>query len=94
MRLSQLALPLTRLICKEVPFSWNSECEQSFCKLKEKLTTAPIQIILDPTQKYEVFCYTSEKWLGCVLMHNGQMVAYASHKLKHHEENYLTRDIE
>lgn len=45
---SQLALPLTRITFKEVSFSWNSECEQSFCKLKEKLIVAPILVILDP----------------------------------------------
>ncbi|XP_058741647.1 uncharacterized protein LOC131614034 [Vicia villosa] len=39
---SKLALPLTRLTRKEVSFEWNSKCEKSFQKLKEKLTTAPV----------------------------------------------------
>ncbi|XP_058749773.1 uncharacterized protein LOC131622747 [Vicia villosa] len=42
MGFSKLALPLTRLTRKEVSFEWNSECEKSFQKLKEKLTTAPV----------------------------------------------------
>ena len=32
--------------------------------------------------------------LGCVLMHNGQVVAYASRQLTVHERNYPTHDIE
>lgn len=75
---SELALPLTRLTWKEVPFSWHSECEGSFQKLKKKLTTAPVLNVLDPTQKYEVFCDVSKKGLGYVLMQNGQVVAYNS----------------
>lgn len=49
MGFTQLELPLTRLTHKEVPFSWNLEGERSFRKLKEKFTTTPIMIILDPT---------------------------------------------
>ena len=43
---SQLALPLTKLTRKDVPFVWNPECENSFAQLKEKLTTALINPIL------------------------------------------------
>lgn len=32
--------------------------------------------------------------LGCVLMQNERLVAYASKKLKKHELNYLTHDLE
>ena len=32
--------------------------------------------------------------LGCVLMQNGRVVAYASRQLKKHEQNYPTRDLE
>ena len=31
---------------------------------------------------------------GCVLMHNGEVIAYASRKLKVHEKNYPTNDLE
>ncbi|XP_058756484.1 uncharacterized protein LOC131629722 [Vicia villosa] len=61
MGFSKLALPLTRLTRKEVSFEWNSECEKSFQKLKEKLTTAPVLVIPDPNRSYEVFCDASKK---------------------------------
>ncbi|WMV29334.1 hypothetical protein MTR67_022719 [Solanum verrucosum] len=32
--------------------------------------------------------------LGCVLMQNGKVIAYASRQLKVHEKNYLTHDLE
>ena len=32
--------------------------------------------------------------LGCVLMQEGKVVAYASRQLKPHEKNYPTHDLE
>lgn len=39
-----LALPLTRLTRKEVPFRWDAECEKNFFKLKNKLTTTLVLV--------------------------------------------------
>ena len=36
----------------------------------------------------------SKKGLGCVLMQNGNVIAYASHQLKSYKQNYLTHDLE
>ncbi|GJZ83198.1 putative reverse transcriptase domain-containing protein [Tanacetum coccineum] len=36
----------------------------------------------------------TQKRLGCVLMQRGKVIAYASRKLKIHEENYTTYDLE
>jgi len=36
---------------------------------------------------------TYRKGLGCVLIHHGHVIAYASRKLKPHEKNYPTHDI-
>ncbi|MCI76863.1 ABC transporter C family member 12-like, partial [Trifolium medium] len=56
--------------------------------LKEKLTSAPVLVIPDPNRKFVVYCDASNKGLGCVLMQDGAVVAYASCQLKTHEENY------
>ena len=32
--------------------------------------------------------------MGCVLMQDGKLVAYASRKLKPYEQNYPTHDLE
>ncbi|XP_050915829.1 uncharacterized protein LOC127130917 [Lathyrus oleraceus] len=91
---SQIALPMTRLTRKEISFKWDSKCEKSFMSLKEKLTIAHVLVIPDPSKSYEVFCDASKKGLGGVLMQSGQVIAYVSHQLKPHEENYLTHDLE
>ena len=39
---SRIAAPLTRLTQKNVKFVWTEECENSFQKLKECLTSAPV----------------------------------------------------
>jgi hypothetical protein len=41
-----------------------------------------------------IYCDVLASGLGCVLMHDGPMVAYASRKLRTHEEHYLTPDLE
>ena len=41
-----------------------------------------------------MYCDASRAGLGCVLMQSESVVAYGSHKLKNHEQNYLTHDIE
>ena len=43
---------------------------------------------------YIVYCDASRVGLGCVLMHNGEVIAYALRQLKKHEHNYLTHDLE
>ena len=44
--------------------------------------------------KFTVYCDAFRVGLGCVLMHNGRVVAYASRQLKKHEQNYPTQDLE
>ena len=41
---------------------------------------------------YVVYSDASRQGLGCVLMHNGRVIAYASRQLKKHEQNYPTHD--
>ncbi|XP_033516668.2 uncharacterized protein [Nicotiana tomentosiformis] len=43
---------------------------------------------------FTVFCDASRVGLGCVLMQNGRVIAYASRQLKKHEQNYPTHDLE
>ena len=41
-----------------------------------------------------VYCDASRVGLGCVLMQNDKVIAYASRQLKKHEENYPAQDLE
>ena len=41
-----------------------------------------------------MYCDSSRVGLGCVLMQNGKVIAYASRQLRRHELNYPTHDLE
>ncbi|XP_070045893.1 uncharacterized protein [Nicotiana tomentosiformis] len=91
---STIAASLTKLTQKNAKFQRTEECEQSFQKLKLCLTTIPILALPSGFGGFTVFCDTSRVGLGCVLMQNGRIIAYASRQLKKHEQNYPTRDLE
>ncbi|WJX17476.1 hypothetical protein P8452_07389 [Trifolium repens] len=91
---SKIALPMTQLTRKGKAFEWTQECEESFQKLKERLTSSPILVLPDPLGQFDVYCDASYQGLGCVLMQEGKVIAYASRQLKTHERNYPTHDLE
>ncbi|KAA0051482.1 putative retrotransposon protein, identical [Cucumis melo var. makuwa] len=91
---SRLALPLTALTRKNVKFEWSDKCEQSFHELKKRLVTAPILALPVTGKDYVIYCDASRLGLGCVLMQDGNVIAYASRQLKEHECNYPTYDLE
>ena len=45
-------------------------------------------------REYAMYSDASKFCLGCVLMQDGKVVAYASRQLKQHEHNYPTHDLE
>nr|AAV32171.1 putative polyprotein [Oryza sativa Japonica Group] len=91
---SKIARPMTRLLQKEVKYKWTEDCEQSFQELKKRLVTAPVLILPDSRKGFQVYCDASRLGLGCVLMQEGKVVAYASRQLRPHENNYPTHDLE
>ncbi|KAL0537606.1 hypothetical protein IC582_026589 [Cucumis melo] len=93
-RPSTVTTPLTQLTRKGAPFVWSKACENSFQNLKQKLVTAPVLTVPDGSGSFVIYSDASKKGLGCVLMQQGKVVAYASRQLKSHEQNYLTHDLE
>ena len=75
---SLITAPLTRLTRKGVKYEWDEKCEQSFQKLKNFLITAPILVFPTARVGYVVFSDASKQGLGCVLMQNNRVIAYAS----------------
>ncbi|KAL4030110.1 hypothetical protein IC575_008344 [Cucumis melo] len=69
-------------------------CEDSFQNLKQKLVIAPVLTVPDGSGSFVIYSDASKKGLGCVLMQQGKVVAYASRQLKSHEQNYPTHDLE
>ncbi|KAA0043122.1 ty3-gypsy retrotransposon protein [Cucumis melo var. makuwa] len=91
---SRIATPLTQLTRKGTSFVWSKACEDSFQNLKQKLVTAPVLTVPDGSGSFVIYSDASKKGLGCVLMQQGKVVAYASCQLKNHEQNYPTHDLE
>ena len=91
---SRLAAPLTRLTQKNVKFLWSDQCEQSFQKLKERLISTPILALPTTGKEFIIYSDASIQGLGCVLMQDGKVIAYASRQLKPHEKKYLVHDLE
>ena len=91
---SRLAAPMMRLTQKEVKLEWNDRCKKAFQELKRRLTTAPILIVAERTQRYTVYCDASKAGLGCVLMQSRKVAASGFRQLKNYEQNYPTHDIE
>ncbi|WVZ52529.1 hypothetical protein U9M48_003577 [Paspalum notatum var. saurae] len=91
---SKIAKPMTALLEKNIKFQWTSACQKAFEELKKRLTTAPVLTFPDMHKPFSVYCDASRLGLGCVLMQEGKVIAYASRQLRDHEKNYPTHDLE
>ena len=91
---SKIATPLTQLNKKGQAFVWTENYENSFQKLKKRLTISLILALPDPTRHFVIFCDASKMGLRCVLMQDRRVVAYGSRQLRTHEKNYPTHDLE
>jgi len=91
---SKLLGPLIALTKKNTRFTWDDECEASFQELKQRLVSAPVLTLPMELEKFIIYNDASLKGLGCVLMQQGKIIAYASRQLKNHERNYPTHDLE
>ena len=75
-------------------FEWNDKCQVGFKQLKKMLVEAPMLTQPTPGKEYLMYSDASRNELGCVLMQDGKVVAYASRQLKSHGQNYPTHDLE
>ena len=91
---ASIAKPMTRLTGKDTEFDWTDDCSRSFIELKRQLTHAPVLVLPRPGIPYDVYTDASGTGLGCVLMQEGQVIAYASRQLRPHEANYSSHDLE
>ena len=66
-------------------FEWDDKCQPSFDQLKKILVEAPM--LTQPTsgREYSMYSDASRIDLGCVLMQDVKVVAYASRQLKPYE---------
>ena len=69
---------------------------KGFIRLSISPWGAPVLFVKkkDGRDGFVVYSDASRQGLGCVLMQNDRVIAYASRQLKKHEENYPTHDLE
>jgi len=91
---SKIAYHIASLQKKRKKFEWNEKCMQIFNKLSNLLTTAPILKTADPFNYFVACVYTCKEGLGEVLIQGNCAVSYEPRKLKEHEKNYATNDLE
>ena len=75
---SKIATPLTNLLKKDKKFEWSDTCQHSFEELRQRLTTTPMLALPSGKDGYVVYSDASRQGLGCVLMQDGKVIAYAS----------------
>jgi hypothetical protein len=91
---SKIAKPMTSLLEKGKEFKWDEKCQESFDQLKKRLMSPPVLVMPDLHKGFDIYCDAYGQGLGCVLMQEGHVIAYASHQLRNHELNYPTPDLE
>jgi len=91
---SKISKPMTHLLQKDEKFVWTPECEEAFHKLRTLLTSAPVLAQPYIEKPFDIFCDASSVGLGCELMQEGRVIAYALRQLQKHEVNYPTQDLE
>ena len=82
---SKIATPLTNLLKKDQKFEWSDTCQHSFEELRQRLMTTSMLALSSGKDSYVVYSDASRQGLGCVLMQDGRVIAYASRQLKKHK---------
>jgi hypothetical protein len=75
---SKISKPITELLKYNVKFNWMPECNEAFVKLKKLLTIALVLAQPNIEKSFDVYCDASSIGIGCVLMQEGRVIAYAS----------------
>lgn len=91
---STVAALLTEVVKKNVPFKWDKEQDDAFNAIKDKLTNAPLLLLPNFDQAFEIECDALGVGIGAVLMQGGKPVAYFSEKLNGTALKYPTYDKE
>ncbi|KAA3488410.1 DNA/RNA polymerases superfamily protein [Gossypium australe] len=86
---SMVATSMTRLLQKDVKFEWLEKCQQSFNQLKTLLIEARVLVQPESSKEFVIFSDVSLNSLGCILMQEAKVIAYASRQLKLYETNVV-----
>ncbi|GBG74475.1 hypothetical protein CBR_g18885 [Chara braunii] len=87
-----IARPLTNLLRKDQPLSWDAECQQAFATLKDTLATAPILIRPDPSKQFILITDWQPETISAILAQKGNdgrehVIEYASRTVSDERRN-------
>ena len=95
---AKISEPLNVLLRKNVPFNWTEECQASFQKLKDLLTSAPILAFPNFDLEFQLSVDACATSIGYVLCQNQEgnerIIAYGGRSLNKHERNYSVNELE
>lgn len=96
---AKIALPLNRLLRKDVEFVWEKAEVDAFVKLKEYLTTEPVLDLYDPVANHEVHTDACSLGIAGVLMqikgdNSPKAVSYFSRATTAQEQKYHSYELE
>ena len=75
-------------------FPGSDRGEASFQGLKQRLISVPVLSLPKDKGKFVIYCDSSKMGLGCVLIQEGRVIAYASRQLKEHEQCYPIHNLD
>ncbi|KAI3450351.1 hypothetical protein Pfo_007016 [Paulownia fortunei] len=95
---SKIIKPLCNLLEKDKSFDFNVDCLQAFDHIKNALISAPIMVVPDWTQPFELVCDASDYVVGAMLGQRKdkifRAIYYASQTLDDVQQNYTTTEKE
>ncbi|GBG81108.1 hypothetical protein CBR_g31784 [Chara braunii] len=85
--------PLTNLLRKDQPLSWDAECQQAFATLKDILATTPILIRPDPSKQFILVTDWQPEAISAILAQKGNdgrehVIEYASRTVPDKRRNH------
>lgn len=90
---SKITTHLTNLTTKATKYEWTDKCEETFQKLKSRLTSALMLPMPTKDEDFVVYSDAYKNGLGCVLMQSNHVIVYASRQLNSHKQNNLTHNF-
>ena len=80
--------PIRELTRTNVDWNWSAKCEETFIKVKKKVTEAPLLIYFNPDKELVLQVDSSKDGLGAALLQDGKPIEYASRALTSAEQNW------